>query len=121
MSGGVLDDLASAAREMVTEVGRQAGASLKDLKATLDEIEKAGKKTRLDATVTSAVPLTDAEREVLEQRLRSRFGDDLPITYRVDPAILGGLVVRVGDRYIDVSVATRLGQLRQAMTGGSIG
>ena len=42
---------------------------------------------------------------MLESRLRARYGSDLPIAYRVDPAILGGLIVRVGDRYIDGSVA----------------
>ena len=44
-------------------------------------------------------------QEILESplmaRLRARHGDDLPVTYHVDPSILGGLVVRVGDRYLD--------------------
>lgn len=83
----------------------------------LAELEMAGRRTQVSADVTSAVPLTDAERNVLELRLRARFGDGLPISYRVDPAILGGLAVRVGDRYIDGSVAARLGQLRQRLTG----
>ena len=121
MSDSMLGDLMSAARDMVTQVGQQAGASMRDLKATLDEIEKAGRRTRVDATVTSAVPLTEGERTVLEDRLHARYGHGLPITYQVDPAILGGLVVRVGDRYIDGSVAARLGQLRQTLTGGSVG
>ena len=71
--------------------------------------------------VRSAVPLADAERQELETRLRARYGHDLPITFEVDGAILGGLILRVGDRYIDGSVANRLGQLRRALTGGSAG
>lgn len=121
MSDSILGDMMSTARELVSQVGEKAGAQLEHLKATLDEIEQAGRKSRVDAGVTSAVPLTEAEREALEARLHARYGSDLPIVYTVDPAILGGLIVRVGDRYVDGSVATRLGQLRQTLTGGSAG
>ena len=121
MSDSILGGMMSTARELVTQVGQQAGASLEHLKATLDELEQAGRRQRVDATVTSAVPLTDDERGALEARLHARYGYDLPITYQVDPAILGGLIVRVGDRYVDGSVATKLGQLRQTLTGGSAG
>jgi len=71
--------------------------------------------------VTSAVPLTEGERSELERRLRSRHGQALAIAYRVDPTILGGLAVRVGDRYVDGSVATRLGKLRQTLIGTGSG
>ena len=87
------------------------------IKDALGELEAAGRKHRVEAEVTSAVPLTDSERQQLETRLKARHGEDLPISYRVEPAILGGLKVRVGDRLIDGSVASRLGQLRQQMTG----
>jgi len=43
----------------------------------------------------------------------SKLGDSATISFRVDPAILGGLVVRVGDRIVDGSVAGRLENLRQ--------
>lgn len=117
----VWDDLRSSAADLVSQVAGRAEADLKHLKATLDEIEKAGRKQRVDATVTSAVALTEAQREAIETRLRARFGADLPIAYRVDPAILGGVIVRVGDRYVDGSLATRLGQLRQTLTGQAVG
>ena len=84
-------------------------------------VDRGGPTPRLDALVRSAVPLADAERQELETRLRARYGHDLPITFEVDGAILGGLILRVGDRYIDGSVANRLGQLRRALTGGSAG
>lgn len=113
---GVLDDLKDMARDLVSQVGEKVGVS--GLKDALDEIEQAGRKTRLDASVKSAVALTPSEKDTLESRLRARFGEDLPITYEQDPGILGGLIVRVGDRYIDGSVAARLGQLRKALTGG---
>jgi F0F1-type ATP synthase delta subunit len=114
-AGGLLDDLKDMARDLVSQVGEKAGVS--GLRDALDEIEQAGRKHRLDASVKSAVPLTDAEKDTLESRLHARFGDDLPIAYELDPGILGGLVVRVGDRYLDGSVAAKLGQLRKALTG----
>lgn len=116
---GMLDDLKGVARDLVAQVGEKAGIG--GLRDALDQLEQAGRKQRVDALVRSAVPLTDDERQALETRLRGRYGQDLPIAYEVDPAILGGLVLRVGDRYIDGSVANRLGQLRRALTGGTAG
>lgn len=112
---GPLDDLKKMATELVAEVGERAGIT--GIKDALSELEAAGRKHRVEAEVTSAVPLTDSERQQLETRLKARHGEDLSISYRVEPAILGGLKVRVGDRLIDGSVASRLGQLRQQMTG----
>jgi F-type H+-transporting ATPase subunit delta len=112
---GAFDDLKKMATDLVAEVGERAGiAGIKD---ALGELEVAGRKHRVEAIVTSAVPLTGGERQQLETRLKARYGDDMPISYQVEPAILGGLTVRVGDRLIDGSVASKLGQLRQQMTG----
>lgn len=112
---GALDDIKKVVSGLVSEVGERAGiAGIKD---ALEELETAGRKHRVDAVVTSAVPLTEAEQSKLDTRLKAKYGDDLPISYHVEPAILGGLTVRVGDRLIDGSVAAKLGQLRQSMTG----
>lgn len=67
------------------------------------------------AEVTSAVPLTDDERQTLVTRLEEQFGRGLEMRYRVDPTILGGLVVRVGDKLIDGSVAGKLAALKQTL------
>jgi F-type H+-transporting ATPase subunit delta len=109
------DDLKKIAADLVGEVGERAGIG--GLKDALSEIERAGRKNRVDAIVTSAVPLTDTERATIDSRLRAKYGDDLPIIFNVEPAILGGVTVRVGDRYIDGSVANKLSQLRQNLTG----
>lgn len=94
-------------------------ASRQDL-GYLDEIIRTARETvaargeeRKVAEVTSAVPLTDEEKAQLEAKLRQRFGDKLTFTYRVDPEILGGLVVRVGDTLLDYSLRSRLEELRQ--------
>ena len=68
---------------------------------------------RVRATVTTAIPLSEADREALGRDLSSQLGKDVRLESRVDPAILGGLVLQVGDRLTDASVAARLDQLRR--------
>ena len=65
------------------------------------------------AEVTSALPLTAEEKEAVRQDILSRIGAQATVTFRVDPSILGGLVVRVGDKVLDGSVAGQLETLRQ--------
>ena len=67
------------------------------------------------AEVTAAVELTPAERSAIEERLVEQFGAGLEFTFKVDPAILGGLIIRVGDKLLDNSVASRMAALRQSM------
>jgi F-type H+-transporting ATPase subunit delta len=70
-----------------------------------------------DAQVTSAVPHTPAEVTSLEQRLGTSLNARVNVTTQVDPSIVGGLVVRVGDRIIDGSIRTRLRVLRRELVG----
>ncbi len=67
------------------------------------------------AEVTSALPLTEAEQEVVRRDLLKMLDSGGTIAFRVDPSILGGLVVRVGDRVVDGSVAGQLSGLRQSL------
>jgi F-type H+-transporting ATPase subunit b len=64
------------------------------------------------AVVTSALPLTAAEQEAVKSNLLSKASAGA-VTFRVDPSILGGLVVRVGGKVLDGSVAAKLEELRQ--------
>jgi len=67
------------------------------------------------AEVTSALPLTGDEQDAVKQDVLKKLGTSASVTFRVDPAILGGLVVKVGDRVVDGSVAGQLQGLRQAL------
>ena len=67
------------------------------------------------AVVTTAVPLTDAERETLRAKLAERFGPDLEFQYEVDDALIGGVHLRVGDQVIDGTVAGKLAALRDQL------
>ena len=67
------------------------------------------------AEVTTAVPLTDAQASGVRAALRQAIGKDPEITTRVDPAILGGMRVKVGSRLFDASLRSRLDQMKFAL------
>jgi F-type H+-transporting ATPase subunit delta len=67
------------------------------------------------AAVTVAEPLKDAHVEALRAALRSVTGKDVDLDVKVDPAILGGLVVKLGSRMVDSSLRTKLNALKHAM------
>ncbi len=69
----------------------------------------------MQVDVVSAIALTDDQRRVLVEKLEAQYGAGLVFAYRVDPSILGGLVVRVGDKLIDGSVASRFAAMKQAL------
>jgi F-type H+-transporting ATPase subunit b len=64
------------------------------------------------AEVTSALPLTEDEQKKVRSDIAARLGGAPAVVFRVDPGILGGLVLRVGDKVVDGSVAGRLEGLR---------
>lgn len=68
---------------------------------------------RVRATVTTAIPLSEADRAALGRDLSSSLGRDVRLDSKVDPGILGGLILQVGDRLTDASVAARLEQVRR--------
>lgn len=88
---------------------------LREVVLSLQARVKRGKEAAVRAVVTSAVPLTPEEQAALAQKLTAQYGADLEFEFVVDPAILGGLIVRVGDRLIDGSVASKLAALKQAL------
>jgi len=82
---------------------------------------KSGKVTVLEgqslsgasAEITSAVPLTDAEQDTIKKDVLAQVGDQATVTFKVNPSILGGLILQVGDKVLDNSVAGQLEELRQ--------
>lgn len=69
------------------------------------------------AEVTSAHPLSATQLKALSQQLRTRVGREVAVEAKVDPEILGGLVVKIGSQMIDSSIRTRLNRLALAMKG----
>ena len=69
------------------------------------------------AQVTTARPLTDAERDVLSTRLASMTGKKVKLTFSTDDALIGGVVTRIGSRIYDGSVRSRLDRMKEQMAG----
>ncbi len=72
------------------------------------------------ATATSAAPLDAGELKAITARLEQLYGGRVELTTQVDAAILGGIVVRIGDRLIDGSVLGRLERLRNQLASGAL-
>jgi F-type H+-transporting ATPase subunit delta len=68
--------------------------------------------------VRSAVPLTEDQRNALVERLGRMLAATPVPTYQIDPALIGGLVIQIGDDVYDASVRNRLGQLRNRLIEG---
>jgi F-type H+-transporting ATPase subunit b len=84
---------------------------------------KSGKAVVLDgarvtgesAEVTSALPLTEEEQISVKKDVLVKMGEQGKVEFKVDPSILGGLIVKVGDKVLDGSVAGQLEDLRQSL------
>ncbi len=111
----------------ITAAQKLIGEALdeKRQRALLDEFfsgVKSGKVVVLEDThlsgasaeVTSALPLTEGEQDTVKKDILSKSGAQA-VTFRIDPNILGGLVIRVGDKVLDGSVAGRLEGLRSSL------
>ena len=72
---------------------------------------------RLVAEVHVAVPLTDDQRGRLAAALVAAYGHDVHLNVVLDPGLIGGITVRIGDELIDGSVASRLAELRRSLAG----
>lgn len=71
----------------------------------------------VDAVAHSAVPLTQAQKELLTQNLQKTLGKTVHLTAEVDSTMLGGLVVRIGDMIIDGGIHGRLRRLQEHLMG----
>jgi F-type H+-transporting ATPase subunit delta len=69
----------------------------------------------IDAEVTSAIPLSEAQMEELKATLKAKTGKAVTLNVTVDRAILGGLIVKIGSRMVDTSIRTKLNTLKFAM------
>lgn len=69
------------------------------------------------AEVTSAEPLSDNQRAALDRALAGVIGGRVSVETRVDPSLIGGLIVRIGSRMVDSSLRTKLQRLQLVMKG----
>ncbi|WP_340116018.1 F0F1 ATP synthase subunit delta [Pelagibius sp. 7325] len=79
--------------------------------------ELARRRGEITAAVTSARSLSDAQQAALLDALRSAVGSKVQLDLKVDPALIGGMIVKVGSRMIDSSLRSKLQRLQLAMKG----
>ena len=77
----------------------------------------AARRGEVTAEVTSALALTPAQLGAVNEQLRKAMGSKIAVEVRVDPSLLGGLVVKVGSRMVDASLRSKLHRLQLAMKG----
>lgn len=101
---------------VLTVAAKRRLSALEAIIAAFDRlVARARGETR--AEVTAARPLKDSELTALKAALKAELGREPRLSTRVDPALLGGLVVKVGSRMIDTSLRTKLDGLRAVMKG----
>jgi F-type H+-transporting ATPase subunit delta len=112
--------LAGKANPVTVRLAQQAVADreLGEPSRRLEEFSRiaAGRRDRVVAVVRTAVPLDDDQVTRLRAALSRYFGREIQLQSDLDPTVLGGVVVRVGDEVVDGSVLRRLAAARQALT-----
>jgi F-type H+-transporting ATPase subunit delta len=116
----VLADLSQSVRNLVLLLVRRH--RIEQLPRVVAEFVRLDERRQgiIHATATSAAPLTDPEVKALTARLEQMTGGRIALSTDVDEALLGGLIVRVGDRLIDGSVRGRLERLRNQLALGNV-
>ncbi|MBY8888661.1 F0F1 ATP synthase subunit delta [Streptomyces sp. PTM05] len=91
----------------------------RSLEAGLDALSKlaAARRGRVVAVVTTAIPLSDQHKQRLGAALAKLYGRQVHLNLDVDPQVLGGIIVRVGDEVIDGSVTSRLEEATRRLAG----
>jgi F-type H+-transporting ATPase subunit delta len=79
--------------------------------------ELGARRGEVTAEVTAAKPLTPAQTEAVSEQLRKVVGGKVAVDLRIDPSLIGGLVVKVGSRMVDASLKSKLARLQLAMKG----
>jgi F-type H+-transporting ATPase subunit delta len=102
--------------ELLVEKGRMP--EVFRIRRELDELWK-HENRRLDVTVTSAVELDPAVVSKIGDEVEKQTGEKVDLSSEVDDAILGGIVLRVGNMVLDASIQTRLEKLRKSVASAA--
>ncbi|HET7313563.1 F0F1 ATP synthase subunit delta [Salinisphaera sp.] len=108
-------DFGDQARNVVRLLIDNGRLSLAPEIAELFEIERAAAEDRLDVEVTSAVALSEGQRNALGDALEKHFERKISMTFANDESVIGGAVIRAGDLVIDGSLTAQLARMRQSL------
>lgn len=99
--------------ELVTKKGRESILST-IASSFQDQVNKYKGITPL--TIISAVPLSETAKNKIVEKVKGTVSGTLEVTEKIDPALIGGFIVRMDDKQIDASVASQLDNLKQRLT-----
>lgn len=109
------DKLSDTQKNFVRTLSENARLALMPEIAVLFEALKAQAEGTVEATATSAYPLSDAQVKSMTEALKKKLGREVSLTTEVDASLIGGVVIRAGDLVIDGSTRARIGALTQAV------
>ena len=99
--------------KLLAENGRLA--LLPEILVLFEEL-RARAESKIEATVTSAYPLTDAQQQAMTEALKKKLGCEVTLVTETDSSLIGGVVIKAGDLVIDGSAQARLDSLAQALS-----
>lgn len=110
------DKLSDKQKNFVKVLAENSRLALMPEIAVLFEALKAEAESTVEATATSAYPLSDAQVKSMTEALKKKLGCDVSLTTEVDASLIGGVVIRAGDLVIDGSTKAKIGSLTQAVS-----
>jgi F-type H+-transporting ATPase subunit delta len=113
---GSIADTGEAGKSLLTVLAGNDRLTLLPEIAAQYEVLKAEAEGVLEATIVSALAMSDAQKSEVMAALKAKFGRDVEATVEVDESLIGGAVITVGDQVIDGSVKGRLQKMAAALT-----
>ena len=111
--GDKLNDKQANFVKLLAENGRLA--MIPDIAGLYEEL-LAEAQSKVEATVTSAYPISDAQQQAMTEALKKKLGCDVTLVTEIDESLIGGVVIKAGDLVIDGSAQARLDSLASRLT-----
>ncbi len=110
------DKITDAGRNFLKLLAENGRLALMPEIAELYELFRAEAESKVEATVTSAFPLSDAQSQAITEALKKKLGCEVTLVAETDDSLIGGVVIRAGDLVIDGSAKEKLASLAQTLT-----
>ena len=110
------DSLSDSSRNLVKVLAENARLVLLPEIAELYEMFRAEAESKIEAVVTSAYALSDAQKQAMTDALKKKLGSDVTLVTEIDESLIGGVIIKAGDLVIDGSAQARLASLATALT-----
>jgi F-type H+-transporting ATPase subunit delta len=110
---GQFEDLSSSFVSMIINKGREKDLAL--IAIAFDNLVK-DHKGIIPVTLTTAVPVDETTKKIILDKVQASVNGTLEVTEKIDKSLIGGFIVRMGDKQFDASVANQFSELKQRLT-----